>query len=79
MASFTHIPISVSCFPHVTNIATKTGLKHLTKIPLDDPEVDPELIQESFPSLASADMSYEYCEALESDVVASARKLVNAC
>ncbi|KDR81152.1 hypothetical protein GALMADRAFT_61216 [Galerina marginata CBS 339.88] len=45
------------CFPHVTNIATKTGLKHLTKIPSDDPEV----------------------EALNGDVVAAVRKLVNAC
>ncbi|KAF8164877.1 hypothetical protein B0H34DRAFT_829528, partial [Crassisporium funariophilum] len=44
------------CFPHVTNISTKTCLKHLTKLPSDDAEV-----------------------ALEGNVVAAVRKLVNAC
>ncbi|KAF8058973.1 hypothetical protein FPV67DRAFT_1391539, partial [Lyophyllum atratum] len=47
------------CFPHVTNIAVKTGLKYITK------------------ELAEEDV--EYLEALQSDVVAAARKLVNTC
>jgi len=70
---------SASCFPHVTNISSKTGLKHLTKLPQEDPEiVDLDLIQENWPSSPSADMNIDYRTALESDVVASARKLVNA-
>jgi hypothetical protein len=68
-----------SCFPHVTNIATKAGLKHMTKLPDDDKEIeDPSLIGEAFPRFAY-DADFAYREALEKDIVAAARKLVNAC
>ena len=44
---------SFSCFPHVTNIAAKTGLKHVTKLPDNDKEIeDPSLIEEAFPRFA---------------------------
>ena len=68
------------CFPHVTNISTKTGLKHLTKVPADDdPEIDdPILIEEEFPEIISWDVNAEYRDALERDIVSAARKLVNA-
>jgi hypothetical protein len=68
-----------SCFPHVTNIATKTGLKYLTQVPADDTEVDAVLIEEEFPLLPPSSMDAAYRDALEGDVVAAARKLVNVC
>jgi hypothetical protein len=68
------------CFPHVTNISTKTGLKHLTKIPVDnDPEIeDPALIEEDFPEIIPWDVNADYRDVLERDIVSVARKLVNA-
>jgi hypothetical protein len=68
------------CFPHVTNISTKTGLKHLTQIPADDdPEIeDPALIEEDFPEAIPWDVNSDYRDALERDMVSVARKLVNA-
>ena len=68
-----------SCFPHVTNIATKTGLKYLTQVPADDAEVDTVLIEEEFPSLPPWNADAAYRDALEGDVIAAARKLVNVC
>ena len=68
------------CFPHVTKISTKTGLKHLTQIPADnDPEIeDPALIEEDFPEAIPWDVNSYYCDALERDMVSVARKLVTA-
>jgi len=68
-----------SCFPHVTNIATKTGLKYLTQVPAHDTEVDSVLIEEEFPLSPPWNMDAAYRDALEGDVVAAARKLVNVC
>jgi hypothetical protein len=42
-----------SCFPHVTNIATKAGLKHMTQLLDNDKEIeDSSLIEEAFPRFA---------------------------
>ena len=73
-------PFQFRCFPHVTNISTKTGLKHLTQVPADDdPEIeDPTLVEEEFPEIIPWDVNFEYCDALERDMVSAARKLVNA-
>ncbi|KAF8152628.1 hypothetical protein B0H34DRAFT_784635 [Crassisporium funariophilum] len=64
------------CFPHVTNISAKTGLKHVTKVPEDDAKVEAILTEELFPEFPSSEMDSDYREALESDIVASAQKLV---
>jgi hypothetical protein len=51
----------------------------MTKLPVNDKEIeDPSLIEEAFPRFAY-DVDFAYREALEKDIVATARKLVNAC
>ena len=80
MTPINTLHLKCRCFPHVTNISTKTGLKHLTKIPVDDdPEIeDPALIEEDFPERIPWDVNADYRNVLERDIVSVARKLVNA-
>ncbi|KAF5353589.1 hypothetical protein D9758_013794 [Tetrapyrgos nigripes] len=71
----------VRCFPHVINIAVKFGLKHLSAS-LPGRDVDPDL--DSAPDwIPSSDAilqpnASEYYYALQDDVIAAARKVVNA-
>jgi len=67
------------CFPHVVNIAVKAGLKHLTTLPLFDPDLDFNADQDTkeLPDTLCSDI--EYYNALKSDVVSAARRLVTAC
>ena len=66
-----------SCFPHVVNIAVKTGLKELTELPGYQPDIvldnNGNIIPQSLKDNAA------YWKALESDPVAAARSLVTAC
>jgi hypothetical protein len=51
----------------------------MTKLPDNDKEIeDPTLIEDTFRRFAY-DVDFAYREALEKDVIAAARKLVNAC
>ncbi|KAJ7482848.1 ribonuclease H-like domain-containing protein [Mycena galericulata] len=67
----------IRCFPHVVNIAVKTGLKHLTELPAFDPDI--VLDDEDMPVPQSLRDNLEYWDALKLDPVGSARKLVTAC
>jgi len=42
---FKKLTYFVRCFPHIINIAVKTGLKYATTIPLNDAGVMPEISQ----------------------------------
>ncbi|KAF5387624.1 hypothetical protein D9615_000715 [Tricholomella constricta] len=68
----------IRCFPHVTNIAVKTGVTYITKLAEQDTEVLAEEIEEYFEREPTTD-DFDYLDALKSDVVATARKLVSAC
>ncbi|KAF5378856.1 hypothetical protein D9615_006941 [Tricholomella constricta] len=68
----------IRCFPHVTNIAVKTGVKRITELAEEDVEVLLEEIEEVTEHEPTCD-DLEYLDALQSDVVAAARKLVSAC
>jgi hypothetical protein len=51
----------------------------MTKLPDNDKEIeDPSLIAETFPCFAY-DVDFAYRDTLEKDIIAAARKLVNAC
>ncbi|KAJ3770231.1 hypothetical protein FB446DRAFT_808879, partial [Lentinula raphanica] len=61
---FDHNGNRIRCFPHVINIAVKTGLSYLTDIPpLLDGETDDD----------------EYRDSLRSDLISRVRHLVNLC
>ncbi|KAJ8456137.1 hypothetical protein ONZ45_g18814 [Pleurotus djamor] len=64
------------CFPHVINIAVKTGLKYMTSISDEDPEVSRADIEELFPE--STPTPSDYQRALKTDLIGRVRKLVNA-
>jgi len=67
-----------SCFPHVINIAVKTGLKYLMEI--DDR--DPEAVGSDEPFLLVSDALLddpEYLEILENDIVGEAQNQVTTC
>lgn len=70
-----------SCFPHVVNIAVKTGLLHLTQIMVfNDPEVDYAASPvDTAAVLQALHDDNEYNKVLKGDVVASARHIVTAC
>jgi len=74
---FKKLTYFVRCFPHIINIAVKTGLKYATTIPIDDAEVMPEDISEIFEGTSCHD-DWQYREALQGDVIGALRKLVNA-
>lgn len=69
------------CFPHVINIAVQTGLKHLTKTPLDG--ASPASWDASVDSTAYSNKELIddilYFNALRSDVISQVRRCVNSC
>ncbi|TFK59451.1 hypothetical protein BDN72DRAFT_746241, partial [Pluteus cervinus] len=75
---FHHAENRIRCFPHVINIAVKTGLKYLTSVnPEQDSEVSEDDITEDqlrTPHVVDA----EYLAALKGDVMAAARKIVTS-
>jgi hypothetical protein len=65
--------------PHIINIAAKTGLKHSTVLNQNDSEVEAsELEDTTLEYDYSGSGGTEYQEALASDVISLARKLVSA-
>ncbi|KAF5358783.1 hypothetical protein D9758_008530 [Tetrapyrgos nigripes] len=74
----------ICCFPHVVNIAVKTGLSRLTYSDqpqgFDDADGVTEVeIQEFLPTHPNDDIPADYRAALQTDLVSKVRKLVNAC
>lgn len=67
-----------SCFPHVVNIAVKTGLQHLTTIVNAAHDKDLEGTDNflCWPDALLEDC--DYAEALQNDVVGAARSLITA-
>ncbi|KAJ7769160.1 hypothetical protein DFH07DRAFT_736070, partial [Mycena maculata] len=65
------------CFPHVVNIAVKTGLKELTELPNYQPNIvcddNGNIIPQSLRD------NIQYWKALTCDPVAEAHTLVTAC
>ncbi|KAJ7617525.1 hypothetical protein DFH06DRAFT_1012501 [Mycena polygramma] len=77
-----HIPFDVEgnrirCFPHVVNIAVKTGLKEVAELPPYHPDVVLDDNGNVIPQSLRDNIAY--WRALESDPVAEARSLVTAC
>ncbi len=68
--------LNFSCFPHVVNIAVKHGLKHCTVLPWNDPDLPLENYNDEIVKSIELVNDTIYCAALESDTVASARKVV---
>jgi len=67
------------CFPHIVNIAVKSGLKYLTTLPLFNPDLDFNTDQDTKELSDTFCSDIEYYDALKSDVVSAARWLVTAC
>ncbi|TFK69444.1 hypothetical protein BDN72DRAFT_767887, partial [Pluteus cervinus] len=78
--SFDHHGNRIRCFPHVINIAVKTGLKYITNVdPTTDVEVSAEEIAEGQTRRPPPTIDTDYIKALQSDVLAAVRKLAVGC
>ncbi|KAF5370272.1 hypothetical protein D9758_006873 [Tetrapyrgos nigripes] len=74
----------IRCFPHIINIAVKTGLSKLTYAEEPQGFQDPDGVTEAdivdfTPPPAFESISPDYLAALKVDLIARVRKLVNAC
>ncbi|KAJ8489040.1 hypothetical protein ONZ45_g13718 [Pleurotus djamor] len=72
----------IRCFPHVINIAVKTGLRHVGHFPLGDTEVrDDEVFEDNLDDWTSTLLNDDNpdASALQIDVISLARKLISAC
>lgn len=69
------------CFPHVVNIAVKTGLSRLGEVDLSDADnvTDEEIFEFTPPPPQDTAISEQYTLSLAKDLVKCARKLVNTC
>ncbi|KAL1746119.1 ribonuclease H-like domain-containing protein [Schizophyllum fasciatum] len=66
----------IRCFPHVINIAVKTGVKYMTKDRNTEAEATEEQVHEDVPEV-SVYSDLEYAQILDNDPIGKARTLSN--